>query len=404
MAAVSTLAPESFHWGKLDATTKRAYINADVQMKLGHLNAWHPSRDFQQNIWYRKILPKLLDVFTENQASIFWPHRPRTTVIDCLMTSEAFDWATAVPTVIASSTKLKYARKIAATLQNSELIKRLELGFKFFANPSPTDTKPAAASNGGQTYQARVETLCGARLIIMPSSTHEASSTKHATLGGLLKIDGHYHGITAAHAFIDDESLTDDSDFEEDGETLGNMAETAHARHNRDRDPIGARYAANVDTDIATMRRDARVYLNRQPSVNTSSIQTQDAVHRMSEDLEQNPALELLAMTASAGEPAPSYSISPRWDWALFRIDDPELQLPNFVNLQERTIDISGVSDAVPTATVAVASGFSGTYVANGTGSAVGLLLPGFQQMVPAWAFDRSSCEYSFKPSVWLKY
>ena len=368
---------KTFHWDQLDEATRHAYIDTKSPYRVGSFHAWPPTDDFEDYVYSAFLWPILKNIFEENFATIFGSRHTPFATFKCCMISASASWRDARPTIVASCTKPKYARKIISMWSANPKVYRLESGFDFYADPVASDGRLRArddhlkAPEFGPTG-ASVSTLCGMRILVSTPTR----AWKHATLGGLILLDNQCYGVTTAHAFFDDVRHRDRNDADSDGQS----------------DSV-----TDPGSNSPTQSEDHSGALRMMPSSNTIYLDPASYVRSRQESgetdiVQSGPDVELQAPRHLLGGLDNHTTFQPLMnrddDWALVKISNPLYQLHNCFEIEGRRIDCSHVATQPPRGRVTVAAGFSGTITTSSSGQMVGLLLPGAHKLVDAWAID----------------
>ena len=93
-------------------------------------------------------------------------------------------------TAIAACIHPKYTRKLITLLTKSPYITRLDTGFDFYADPTPSDTIRSAKGDEAGSTAGGLNTLCRVKIMISPHPDGGDSEWRYATLGGLLQVEG----------------------------------------------------------------------------------------------------------------------------------------------------------------------------------------------------------------------
>jgi hypothetical protein len=380
----------AFRWDELEEATRLTYIDPKVTLVVGQRYAWYPTQKFQEQVWGAFLFPKAHNIYNKNMKRIFGRH-VYASEIKCYMTGLTRAWKEARPTVIASCTRPKYAQNIINLLARNPIITRLKSGFDFYADPNAADIiRCVTEQHMAPPSLGSLDSLCGARILIPLHGGSGDHGWRHATLGGMLRIENSYFGITAAHAFLGDSNPGSDSgesDDDNDGSYSthldGDFAENSSTVVGSDSSfsaPWRILTGATVYLSPATYVRTA------QPDGTVAATQVGDSLKLGSENV-----LGKVAITSKSRQAW----FSQEDDWALVEIVNSRFHLPNIINNSGTSIRCARVSDNIPRGPVIAVTGFSGTYSTTSTGRIVGIVLPDSSCMVSAWTIERSSGKYS---------
>ncbi|EXJ95280.1 hypothetical protein A1O1_00400 [Capronia coronata CBS 617.96] len=375
-AATTTTITASFQWDRLDETTRLSYIDPSTHFKLGERFVWHPTNDFEDQIWSIFMYPKLENLFNRNLNQIFGTRRRPGSHIKCYMTSTTTLWRTARPTVVASCAKPKYAHIMVTVLSGNPIIRRLNSGFDFYADPRPVDTRICAGQQP-LPQDPPLATLCGLRIAIATGVGGDPSRRRHATLGGLICLDNAYYGLTAAHAFLEetcsDDGIEEHSDSGASSPSHSTRSEAKSLASDGSLSPASSGTRVYMDTAPYETHADHAGSIRPTQTGTTPETLTE---HVLGELHGANPSAPWLSWTE---------------DWALIKISDPRFHLPNLFTVDGRTIRCSGVASMPPRGKVAVAAGFGALHTAEASGRTVGVLMPNSAQMISAWTVQSTS-------------
>jgi hypothetical protein len=208
------LTSKSTWWDNLQQSDKEACVDATCQYQVTKLSAWG-SQGKVLDKWNQEAFPKIIKLvnISGNKDYVFKYDKTKQRIADFDLYMIASDgaWKRAQPTVLVRCTDPRAAKRTVLLLESSNIIRGLQLGFNFIANPGKSDaTLPADAGESTAENDAS-ESLCGARIVIPPDPADLDHERTYATMGGLLTVDDVYYGITAAHVFLESSQVSQPS-------------------------------------------------------------------------------------------------------------------------------------------------------------------------------------------------
>ena len=345
-----------------------------------------------QVYWANEVLPKIEDVCNDDNNRA-WMYRGEkvqviwSTVLYLL--GAAASPRHAKPTIFILSASGSFNKKTASLVRRHASIENLNHGFDIFGHKEPVlwraSDDPLAISQA-HTF-LRPESLCGSQFLAVPIGATSAAHYRYATMGGVVKIGGLYHGLTVAHTFVQAPSLPDSASVSSTDSDLSIDLEVSslYSNQNNRTEP------ETFFSDDATSLQVYSIYLNSDSA--TIPAQPSDLL------TQANPTgrfLSRLAVppirfhTTELHElPYPRF-MSVESDWALIELQDPRLMVPNTVTMESRAVDVHSFArkDNPPKGKVLVASGRESDRHGYGHGSTIGLALPGAGNLRSVWAID----------------
>jgi hypothetical protein len=158
------------------------------------------------SLWHKEILPLIDELLRENTAKIYkgWGVGDDATIRHCWMTG--YNKACSRPTVVICCNIKGILKKSMRVILRDGRLKKV--GFELMGLATG-DLKLATMTQGhGVRLTSTAEAdalgtprnLCGAGIVVDGSS-------RRATIGGVIIIDGKYYGLTVAHALTDGNTI-----------------------------------------------------------------------------------------------------------------------------------------------------------------------------------------------------
>ena len=407
----TTTGPPSY-WDGLGQDKKLGSIDSKRSRKLGRQTGWSPGGAVRE-YWQKEVFPSIREVMHDkkNKDQIYGHHSSKQPACSFRLFMVGFSplWENARPTIIASCTIKKFAKNTIELLQKFEPLKRSTLGFDFLALE---DKIVLTADQGSDEFMQHEFTdsghtsLCGAKIVISPNPSSGRQHWTHATLGGVITVNGRYYGLTAAHAFFDDLPLEDHGSF-------GSDHSSNNADHTSDEDDqtedgnvltgemLDLDSPNEKEADGETQKFTRRsIYLDSRPARNSSARGASRIVQNPEETLSTENLIGTVETDGKSGDQrSVSSRISRDNDWALFEIISPRFHGPNEIKTPSGdTLSVYGISEADPNGSVMVAAGVTGVSETESSGLISGIILPNSRTMLDAWIVQQSSRKASCIP------
>jgi hypothetical protein len=342
--------------------------------------------------WTNEVLPKIEDVCNDdnNRAWMYRGEKVQIIWSTVLYLLGAAASPTHVkPTIFILSASGSFNKKTASLVRRHASIENLNHGFDIFGHKEQVlwraSDDPLAIPQA-PTF-LRPGSLCGSQFLAFPVGATSAADYRYATMGGVVKIGGLYHGLTVAHTFVQAPSLPDSASVSSSDSDLDIDSEFSSLHSNENN-------RAETETTFsgdATSLQVYSIYLNsgsaaspaEPPDVLTQANPTGTFLGRLA-------VPPIRSHTAELHELPYPRSMSIESDWALIELQDPRLMVPNTVTTDSKAITVNSVArkDDPPKGRVLVAAGRENDRHGHGHGSTIGLALPGAGKLSSVWAID----------------
>jgi hypothetical protein len=354
--------------------------------------------------WESKLLPTIQDVCNDDNNKV-WIHRGQKVQMSWVTLPYLLGPATAPkqakPTVFVLSSSNSFNRKTASLLRKHATIANLDHGFDILGHKELVRLQAGGILPEGMALSppGGGRTLFGSRFTSVPMSASSTSERRHATIGGIIKIGGLYHGVTVAHTFVQgQEAPVDTSDSSNDSDTDDQTEEASISSSTAEDD--GRDETSHLE-DAASFHAYS-IYLD--PRQTTNSVVQSDTVAG------DDYALTSIFLGNMVVPPSHQYNteeddldnalicpphISRDLDWALIEIQDRRHMVPNIIAKSPGT-DVTVTSVAAlntpPMGEVFVGGGGGGEVPdrskGHGHGATIGLALPGTRKLQSVWTID----------------
>lgn len=201
-------------WDKLDLDGRKASVNQDRSWEFNNESAWDPIGSVKDE-WNDFIYPRTIKpLLQHNTKKIYHGVKKQTPYsVCCWMIGQ--EWHSSHPAAIIICGNQKVTKNAVKLIErHGELVRTW--GFQVYGYES----KVSLTMGSSTSELDRGHPLCaisGTRFTI--GGEHEIS-TRMATLGGSILIDGELFGVTVAHPFMeisqDESSDNDESDMSDD--------------------------------------------------------------------------------------------------------------------------------------------------------------------------------------------
>lgn len=369
----------SSFWGNLAPNDQAACFDprSKPALNFGSKKAWTVQGPLQKG-WNGEILPKILEIagYDNVRTIIFKGLKDVSVTItwSCYLIGKHPDLQSLQPTIIAKAGNESVARNAAKYFQNLKAgsLRSLLGDFKLAHAKSKVslcgdEEQPervhselynkVTQSEGGKTN------LCGAHVRISSVAgdsaldDNTASRENHATIGGVIRTQGRYYGVTVAHVFqpnITEAPLPSISSVREGDSGPRNLSQRV------------AGYVVTLDEGhqpcIGPFTGQSRVVNEQSPTEDGTSSSTASII------------------------------CNPEKDWALIPITNEVFQTSNSVSFESVSrITVRKFKDNVPGSDVIVVSGVSGCHTASFEPSASAILLPTSQKIQLTWCLRGNS-------------
>ena len=382
--------PTTSYWDTLQEFDRLASINANKFRKLGRKTGWFPAGVVLKK-WTEEIYPTITKIINDagNYERAFGKYNKEVTRTCWLyMVGEGQQWMTARPTIVATCSKTRMARRISDLLQNIPSMRAWNLGFDYMHHKEKIVL--VTGNDGPSTPSDLSGNLCGLQVL---ASTYPASLNakwKQTTAGGTLKINQQYYCLSVAHAFHLDASVAGDggSNTSLDSDDCSDESEN-----------FSAASVLESSVSIITCQPDVLenlglgLYLDYGPISTSARALGRDSGHALMSAANVRAFGSGRVTSATTPEMRPLL-LCAELDWVLVRVNDPQFFRPNLVRAPSgMMLSPQRVSPEPPHGKVLVVAGVSGVFESTCHGIVGGLSLPGVLQMVDVWTIESACCK-----------
>jgi hypothetical protein len=383
--------PKPNYWTSLSEDERNQCRGPISSFKYKDKAAWNIDGCLQA-YWTNELLPKIEDVCNDDKNRA-WMYRGEkvqviwSTVLYLL--GAATSPTHAKPTIFVLSASGSFNKKTASLVRRHASIENLNHGFDIFGHKEPVlwraGDDPSAISQ--DPTMLRAESLCGTQFLAVPIGATSATHYRYATMGGVVKIGGLYHGLTVAHTFVQAPSLPDSASVSSTDSDLDIDSEVSSLYSNEN----DRAETEETFSDDAASHQVYSIYLKSGSAAN--SAQSPDVLTQAGPTgrfLGRLAVPPIRLHTTEIHElPYPRF-MSIESDWALVELQDPRLMVPNTVTMDSKAVTVNSVArkDDPPKGRVLVASGCENDRHGYGHGSTIGLALPGAGKLRSVWAID----------------
>lgn len=305
------------------------------------------------------------------------------------MVGDQMRWQQAQPTIVVICVKNRIAKRIIHLLRSIKSFKALKLGFDFLAYKAKINFHAGDAKNESLSEQPR--TLCGSKVVVSPFPLPRSPSWSQATIGGLFLLDGAFYGLTVSHAFYPDDSTDDETDTCSISSGTEEMSEL-------DDDEIWSRGGSQTSQRAVKSPEASGAYTVYLGNPVTAPKSLPGSLDSLSFVGTLTPTRSsLLAAIDMTGLHEEKW-LSRENDWALVRIEAPQLRAPNEIQTPDgRNLHpkVPYLGHTPPEDKVLATAGVSGAYESKCSDTMCGIMLPGSKVVQYAWTIDSHSRMYS---------
>lgn len=370
----------SSFWGNLAPNDQAACFDprSKPALDFGSKKAWSVQGPLQKG-WNGQILPKIIEIagYDHARAVIFKGLKDVSVTItwSCYLIGKQPILQNLQPTIIAkagSESVAKNAAKYFQKLKDGSLrsllgdfkLAHAKSKISLCGDEEASNSKPPEQYEEATLSEDRKTNLCGAHVRISfvnaDSSLGDTGAWKetHATIGGVINIQGRYYGLTAAHVFQQPE---------------GDKVPSPSTSTAREADSISWEGSRSLVGYVVTF--DEGRQSSTGPFIGQSKIVNEEIL-------------------SEGGSRSSSSSIICNWekDWALIPVTNETFQTNNSVSLEPGLhVNVREIRDTIPRRDVIVVSGVSGCRTTSFEPSASAILLPASQRIQLTWCLRCNS-------------
>jgi hypothetical protein len=201
-------------WDKLDLAGRRASVDQERSWKFNNESAWDTTGPVKDE-WNKSIYPGAIKPLLQNNTRIVYKHVRRQTPYSVCCWMIGKEWHSSHPAAIIICGNRRVTKNAVKLIEGHGELGRA-WGFRVFGYESKISVTMGTSANENND-DSPLCAISGTRFTV---ESRDGVSTRTATLGGSITIDGEYFGVTVAHPFMelpqDESSGNDESDMSDD--------------------------------------------------------------------------------------------------------------------------------------------------------------------------------------------
>jgi hypothetical protein len=348
----------------------------------------------RDEIWDHEVHPELKKIVNNHFATIYSKGGIHEVCnFHLWFLSSQDDPTTAQPVIVVITNDKAAGKRTTKTILKSASFNKLNTGFDIKILVTKVQYPTIEALNAGSISPSKglFDSLCGSRVFVSALPVTEESTWKQTTLGGVLVLDKQYYGVTVAHCFRADltistpeiDSFTDCSD---------------------ESDQSMEAYSSTSDQKIAGKGKGSIAHEDNSPApdlppqgIYTGTINARRSDEAVSDDLSASSP-DMLALVGymfsqfDGSEDTSKIALfSDELDWALIRIQDTRFMQRNeaviSTDLQIQPSFINFNSE-LPRRKAFLVGGVSGPREVSISGTMSSIMFPWARTLQTVWTIE----------------
>lgn len=217
-------------WDKLDLDGRRKSVDQERSWKFNNESAWDPIGPVKDE-WNKFIYPGAIKPLLQDNTRIVYKTVKRQTPYSVCCWMIGKEWHSSRPAAIIICGNKRVTKNAVKLIEGHGELGRT-WGFRVYGYESKISITMGTSANDNDD-DSPLCAISGTRFAV---GGRDSISTRMATLGGSIEIDGEYFGVTVAHPFLErpqDESSDDDEgdmsdDDSEVTELISHIEETPY--------------------------------------------------------------------------------------------------------------------------------------------------------------------------------
>lgn len=205
-------------WDKLDIDCRQASVDQDRSWKFNNGSAWDSIGPVQDE-WNKFIYPRAIKPLLQDNTRMVYKNVKKQTPYSVCCWMIGKEWHSSHPAAIIICGNKRVTKNAVKLIEGHGELGRT-WGFRVYGYESKISITMGTSANENDDDSPPLCAISGTRFAV---GGRDFISTRMATLGGSIEIDGDFFGVTVAHPFLesppeglsdDDESDTSDDDSE----------------------------------------------------------------------------------------------------------------------------------------------------------------------------------------------
>jgi hypothetical protein len=216
-------------WDKLDLNGRQASVDQDRSWKFDNESAWDPIGAVKDE-WNKSIYPGAIKPLLQDNTRMVYKNVKRQTPYSVCCWMIGKEWHSSRPAAIIICGNKRVTKNAVKLIEGHGELTRT-WGFRVYGYESKISiTMGTSANDIDDNFP-----LCAISGTRFAVGGRDGISTRTATLGGSIVIDGEYFGVTVAHPFMsfpqDGSSDEDESDMSDDSSEMTDTVSCSDNAH-----------------------------------------------------------------------------------------------------------------------------------------------------------------------------